>query len=109
MKTWEKTPFQRGQTSEIDNTYTLSAVFREAQCSPKGVKIEARMECLGTQNHKNPETRTLKKTATSRDRKKCIFRHREGSESNDLFSLKITTIPEIVHMAPRASKMTVRA
>ena len=36
------------------------------------------MECLGTPNHKNPETRTLKKSATSRDRKKCIFGHRGG-------------------------------
>jgi hypothetical protein len=31
-----------------------------------------------------------------------------GGLPNDLFSLKITTIPEIVHMAPRASKITAR-
>ena len=36
------------------------------------------MECPGTQNHKNPDTRKLKKTATSRDPKICIFRHRGG-------------------------------
>ena len=67
------------------------------------------MECLGTQNHKNPEMRTLKKTATSRDRKICILGHRGVGVIEGLLSLKITTIPEIVHMAPRASKMTVRA
>ena len=60
IKTWEKTPSQRGQTSKIDNPYTLSAVFEEAQGSQKVVKMEARMKSLGTQMHKHPETRTLK-------------------------------------------------
>ena len=54
IKTWEKTPSKRGQTSKIDDAYTLSAVFKEAQGSQKGVKMEARMESLGTQSHKNP-------------------------------------------------------
>ena len=70
IKTWEKTPSQGGQASKIDNIYKLSAVFQKAQGSPKGVKMEARMESLGTLNHKNPETRTLGKKTTSRDRKK---------------------------------------
>ena len=48
------------------------------------------------------------KTATSRDPKICIFRYR-GGVSKSLLLLKITTISEIVHMAPRAFKMSVRA
>ena len=32
-----------------------------------------------------------------------------GASSNALFSLKITTIPEIVHIRLRASKITARA
>ena len=88
IKTWEKTPSQRGQTSKIDNAYTLSAGFKEAQGSQKGVKMEARMESLGTQNHKNPETRTLEKKATSRDRKKWVHGHLGGGSANALFSIK---------------------
>ena len=83
-----KHTFQRGQTSEIDNSYTLSAVFQEAQGSPKEVKMEARMESLGTQNHTNPETRTLEKKATSRDRKKWVHGHLGGGSANALFSIK---------------------
>ena len=32
--------------------------------------MEARLESLGTQSHKNPQTRTLEEKNTSRDRKK---------------------------------------
>ena len=51
------------------------------------------MECLGAQNHKNTETRTLKKTATSRDRKKCIFGHRGGGVVERLFFIKNQNSP----------------
>ena len=77
-----------GQISETDNTYTLSTVFREAQCSSKVIKIENRMDCLGIQNHKNPATRTFKKTGTSRDRKKCIFGVPWGCHNYALFYQK---------------------
>jgi hypothetical protein len=50
--------------------------------------MEARMESLGTQNHKNPETRTLEKKATSRDRKKWVHGHLGGGSANAFFSIK---------------------
>jgi hypothetical protein len=71
--------------------------------------MEAKMESLGNQKHKNPETGTLKKTATSRDRRKWVHGHLGGGSSNALFSIKITTIPEIVHIGLQASKITARA
>ena len=60
------------------------------------------------QLNKNLQTRTHKKTATSRYCKKHIFGTPEGGSSNYLFSLKITILPKIVHMAPRASKVPVQ-
>ena len=50
--------------------------------------MEARMESLGTQNHKNPETRTLEKKTTSRDRKKQVHGHLGGGSANARFSIK---------------------
>ena len=40
--------------------------------------MKARMESLGNQNHNNPETRTLEKKTTSRDRKKWVHGHLGG-------------------------------
>ena len=47
-------PSKRGQTSKNNDRYTLSAVFEEAQGFQKCSKMDARMESLGTENHKNP-------------------------------------------------------
>jgi hypothetical protein len=71
--------------------------------------MEAKIESLGSQNYKKPETRTLEKTVTSRDRKKWVHGHLGGGSSNALFSIKITSIPDIVHIGLRASKITARA
>ena len=55
--------YGRGQTSKIDDSYTLSAVFSEAQGSQKGVKMGAKMEPQGTQTHTKQEKISLKKTS----------------------------------------------
>ena len=59
--TWEKMPSKRGQTSKNADNYTLTAVLEEAQGFQKSSKMEARMESLGTENHKNPLHTELKK------------------------------------------------
>ena len=51
----------KGQTSEFDDTYTLSAVFPVAQGSQKGAQKPSKMEPWGTQNHKKTKTNTQKK------------------------------------------------
>ena len=100
----------KGSNNEIDNAYTLSAVFRETQCSPKTIKMEATMECVGTQNHKNPATRTFTKTATSWDRKKCIFGLLGGVVERSFFNKNHNNPRNRPYCAPvRASKMTARA
>ena len=49
--------------------------------------MEAKMESLGTQNHKNPETRTLeKKKHLARPQK--VHGHLRGGSANALFSIK---------------------
>ena len=67
IKTWEKTPSKRGQTSKNNDSYTLSTVFEEAQGFQKCSKMEARMESLGTEN---PSTlgRTLSQNSFRGDR-----------------------------------------
>ena len=55
-----------GQTSEIDDSYTLSFVLSEAQRSQKGGKMGAKMEPQGTQNHKKQQPRAIKKTAQNK-------------------------------------------
>ena len=51
-----KDSLQKGQTFIIDDSYTLSAVFKEAQGSQKGGEMEAKIEYLGTQYHKSHST-----------------------------------------------------
>ena len=72
IKTCKKTLSGRGQTSEIHDRYTLSAVFSEAQGSQKGVKMEAKMMSQDTKNHKSREKRTLEKTSKMQHCKKWV-------------------------------------
>ena len=58
----KKTPSRRGQTSEFDDSYTLSAVFSEAQGSQKGVEMEPKWSLRAPQITKNQEKWALKKT-----------------------------------------------
>ena len=51
----KKTPSRRGQTSEFDDSYTLSAVFSEAQGSQKGVEMEPKWNLRAPQIIKNKE------------------------------------------------------
>ena len=44
VRTCKKTPLGRGQTSKIDDSYTLSAVFSKAHFSQKVIKMGAKME-----------------------------------------------------------------
>ena len=48
----KKTPSGRGQTSKKYDRIMVLAVFSKAQGSQKGVKMIAKMEPWGTQNHK---------------------------------------------------------
>ena len=58
----KKTPSGRGQTSEFDDGYTLSAVFSGAQGSEKGVEMEPKWSLRASQISKNQEKWALKKT-----------------------------------------------
>ena len=51
----------KGQTSEFDDGYTLSAVFPVAQGSQKGVKKPPKMEPRGTPNHKKTRKMSTQK------------------------------------------------
>ena len=62
LEACKKTPFGRGQTSEFDDSYTLSAVFSEAQGSQKGVEMEPKWSLRAPQITKNQEKWALKKT-----------------------------------------------
>ena len=57
----KKTLSGRGQTSKVDHSYTLSDVFSGAQCCQKGLKMEAKMEPQGTQNHKKSKQASTQK------------------------------------------------
>ena len=61
-----------------------------------------------SKSQKSRNKNTQKNSYLTRPQK-VYFGTPGGGLSNDLFSLKITTIPEIVHMAPQAFKITVRA
>ena len=54
-------PPKSGPTSKNNDSYTLSAVFEEAQAFQKCLKMDARMESLGIENHKNPPHTELQK------------------------------------------------
>ena len=62
VKTCKKTLSGRGQTSEIDDGYTLFTVFSEAQGSHKTPEMEAKMEPRAPKITKKLEKRGLKKT-----------------------------------------------
>ena len=67
---------RRGQTSIINDSSTLSAVFKKAQGSQKGREMEATIEYLGTQYHKSPEKKTLEKsckTTTPKRELVCVL------------------------------------
>jgi hypothetical protein len=72
VKTCKKTPSGRAQPSEIDGRYTLFSDFSEAQGSQQNTQIGAKMESLGTQNHKNPIKKTFTKTYKIQPCKKCV-------------------------------------
>ena len=61
-----------------------------------------------SKSQKSRNKNTQKNSYLTRPQK-VYFGTPGGELSNDLFSLKITTIPEIVHTGRGASKMTVRA
>ena len=61
LEACKKTPFGRGQTSEFDDCYTLSAVFSEAQGSRKGVEMEPKWSLRAPKIEKNQEKLALKK------------------------------------------------
>ena len=67
IKTCKKTQSGRGQTFEIDDSYTLSFVFVEAQRSQKGGKMAPTIEPQGTQNRE-----TILKTSTRKNKQHCI-------------------------------------
>ena len=50
VQTCKKTPSGRGQTSKIDDSYTVLAVFPKAQGVQKGAKMGAKTEPLGPPN-----------------------------------------------------------
>ena len=58
----KKTPSWRGQTSEFDDSCTLSDVFSEAQGSQKGIEMEPKWSLRAPQITKNQEKWAFKKT-----------------------------------------------
>ena len=62
IKTCKKTVSGKGQASEIKDSYTVLKVFSKVQDSQNNVKMYAKMEPPGTQNHKKSKKRTLEKT-----------------------------------------------
>ena len=59
----KKTASRRGQTSKIDDSYTVLTVFSEIQDSRNGLKMGAKMEPPGTRNHKKSKNNALEKTS----------------------------------------------
>ena len=61
-RTCKKTASRRGQTSKNDDSYTVLTVFSEVQDSRNKLKMEAKIEPPGTQNHKKWKKQALEKT-----------------------------------------------
>ena len=109
----KKTPSGRGQTSEFDDGYTLSAVFSGAQGSEKGVEMRPKWSPRAPQISKKQEKWTVKKKHRKATLRKmgywsiwtskvdCPFRPGNVSE--------ITKIRDILKMGPEVSKMSPRA
>ena len=105
----KKTPSRRGQTSEFDDSYTLSAVFSEAQGSQKGVEMEPKWSLRAPQITKNQEKWALKKTLKNNTAKSWFlvaFWSQKGLIFRSRNFPKITKIREICKMGPQASKMS---
>ena len=58
----QKDSVWKGQTSEFDDSYTLSAVFAEAQGSENGVEMAPKWSLRAPKITKNQEKLALKKT-----------------------------------------------
>ena len=58
VKTCKKTLSGRGQNPKVNDRYTLLIFFSEAQGSQKGVKMDAKMEPQGIENHEKNITKT---------------------------------------------------
>ena len=69
----KKTPSGRGQTSEFDDGYTLSAVFSGAQGSEKGVEMELKWSLRAPQISKNQEKWALKNTSKNNTAKSGLL------------------------------------
>ena len=63
IKTCKKTASRRGQTSKFDDSYTVLTVFSEVQDSRNKLKMGAKIEPPGTQNHKKSKKQALEKTS----------------------------------------------
>jgi hypothetical protein len=63
VKTCKNTLSGRGQTSKIDDSYTLLAVFSKAQGSQKGAKIDPKWSLKALKIKKKTNKRALKKTS----------------------------------------------
>ena len=59
VKTCKKSLPGKGQTSKSDDSYTLAAVFSKAKGSQEVMKMGAKMEPQGTQNHKKSKKNVL--------------------------------------------------
>ena len=62
IKTCKKTLSGRGQTTKIEDGYTLFTVFPKAQGSQNDVKMGAEIEGQGTQKHKKQKNEHSKNT-----------------------------------------------
>ena len=69
----KKTSSGRGQTSEFDDGYTLSAVFSRAQGSEKGVEMELKWSLRAPQISKNQEKWALKNTKKNNTAKSWLL------------------------------------
>ena len=63
IKTCKKTVSGKGQTSEIDDSYTVLNVFSKVQDSENNAKIDTKMEPPGIKNHKKSKKQALEKTS----------------------------------------------
>ena len=62
IKACKKTVSGKGQTSEIDASYTVLKFFSKVQDSQNNANNDTKMEPPGTQNHKKSKKQALEKT-----------------------------------------------
>ena len=107
----KKTPSRRGQTSEFDDGYTLSAVFSGAQGSEKGVGMEPQWNLRAPQISKNQKKWALKKTPKNNTAKSGLLVENDLKRGRFFRAgnvSKITKIQDIFKMGSQASKMSPR-